>query len=176
MPRFDADRTTVTRIALALAGVVAVGIISLGIKDYVQQKKSQSESTSAPTVAYANTKTAGKKTTSASAKIRRARGSATEANAAAVEQAAAENMENSLTSEEFPRAGAKTMRVMGSAPNTERAQAAYQEVEAAMDGDNPVRREFHGIKSCVPLPNGTRPRDPDATYYQNWAREYSCLF
>jgi hypothetical protein len=45
-----------------------------------------------------------------------------------------------------------------------------------MKRNNRVPNKFHTITDCVPLPNLTKPRDVDAAYYQNWAREYSCLF
>lgn len=180
MPRFDADRIAVTRFVLALSGIIAVGIISLSIKDYVQQRKAKPESTSPPAV-YSNAQNVEKKKTiSATAKIRRARLSPTEAHASARAQTASGpgNLiaERSLTSEKSATASAKAIGV-NDAPNTVIVRPAHYQVEAAMgDRNNPGRHEFHMITACVPLPNGTKPKDADATYYQNWAREYSCLF
>jgi hypothetical protein len=47
--------------------------------------------------------------------------------------------------------------------------------EAAMEQNTGVRKKLDMTKCCMPLPNLTKPGDVDATYYGNWAREYSCL-
>ena len=149
------------RLLLALTVITAIGAISLGIKDYVQQHKEAKPpaSTSSPTDVHSNAITAQKKTTSA--KTRNTRMSATEANAA-TPQAAAADTELAVISED------DTVR--------ERPKAAHDEVEAAMDRNNRVRNTARpAAAACLPLPNWTKLTDVDAAYYKNWAREYSCL-
>lgn len=154
------------RFLVALIGIVAVVAISVGIKDYVKQqgKAKPPASTSTPTVVDSNAITVPKQTTSA--KTRQARMSATEANAPATAQAAADEILEKRLNKEF----ADTVR--------ENPKAAHDELEAAMDRNNRVRNTARPAllpAQCLPLPNGTKLRDVDATYYKNWAREYSCL-
>ena len=149
------------RLLLALTGIVAVGAISLGIKDYLKQQKEPKPSASTSTPTPSTAITVPNMTTSA--QTRQARMSA---NAPATAQAAADDMELPLNSEEI----ADTVR--------ERRKAAHDEVEAAMDRNNRVDNSTWPTLSpvqCLPLPNGTKLRDVDAAYYKNWAREYSCL-
>jgi len=154
MPR-DPGWIASVRLVLVMAGTVAVVAIAVGIKDYVQQK--HQTSTSTPTVVPSNTRTVQRKSTSA--KTGRTRMSATQANA----QAPAYKVEKPLLSKAFGNADAK-------------AQAAHDAAGAAMDRNNRVGSEFDTITTCVPLPNLTKPGDIDAPYYENWAREYGCLF
>ena len=147
MGRFFAEGNAMPRLLLALTGIVAIGVISIGIKDYVKhQKEAQPPaSTHSPTVLHSNAITDPKKATSA--KTGRARMPASEANAPATAEAAADDMEKPLISEEFAKAGAKV-------------KADGDEVEAAKDRNNRV---------CYyppPLPNGTKPADGGwASYY-----------
>jgi hypothetical protein len=95
--------------------------------------------------------------------------SATEANAPATAQGAADDMEKALISRESAKAGAKATVVMDNGPNTVGAQAAHD------DGN-----ELDTITACgaqsLTLPNLTKPGDVDAAYYENWAREYCGLW
>jgi len=161
MPRFDAERIAVTRPVLALTGIVAAVAISVGIKDYVQQKQAKPPaSRDTQAVVYSKAKTPLKKSTSA--KARQAPLSATEANALATMQDADENMEQALISKEFTRDSRIAMDVIDNLSNAVATPgSAHQEVEAAQ---------------CVPLPNGTKPGDVDEVYYKNWARAYGCIF
>ena len=61
-----------------------------------------------------------------------------------------------------------------------KAQADHDAAEeaidrAAMERNNRVRSKFDTMTTCVPLPNGTKPGEVDAAYYEGWAREYGCL-
>ena len=150
------------RIVLALAAIVAVVGISLGIIDYVVKKSNPPASTDSAAVDRSNnsdTAAAQKKDTTA--KARQGRVSATQGKTPA-QQASAD--EKPLISEDF-------------ADNVG-AQAAQDEVEAGMDRNNRVRnivRPALPSKQCLPLPNGTKAGDVDAFYYKDWAKEYSCL-
>jgi hypothetical protein len=158
--RFSPDRTrnTITRLLLALIGIVVIGAIFIGIKGYVQQQQEAKPpaSTSTPGIDHSTPKTVPKKTTSV--KTRRARTSATDADApgTTIPLPVADYMEKTVTSDEFAKAGAK-------------ARAAHDEVEAAKDQNNRI------CHYPPPLPNGTKPGDVDAVYYYNWSREY-CEF
>jgi len=157
----DRTRNTITRLLLALTGIVVIGAIFIGIKDYVkqQQEAKPRASTSTPSIDHSNAKTVPKKTTSV--KTRRARTSATDADAPGTTLTLpvadyADYMEKPVISEEFAKAGAK-------------AKAAHDEVQAAKDQNNRV------CHYPPPLPNGTKTADVDAAYYYNWSREY-CEF
>jgi hypothetical protein len=144
----------------ALAAVIAVVAIFVGIKDYIeQQKEKPAASTSTRMVVASKTITVPKNTTSA--KTGRSRMSANKAVAPATAQAGADNMEKPLISEEFAKASAEP----GADNNTIRAQTAHDKVEAAT----------LSTAQCLPLPNGTKPGNVDEGYYKNWAREYLCL-
>lgn len=188
----DIELTRTTRFLILLAGIVAIAAMSVGIKDYLQEKEAKPATTSTPAVAHSNTTRIRKKT--ASGKTRQARMSATHANASATEQAAADNntaannSEKPLTSEEFLKAGGNAVLVIDNARNTGRTQSARDEADAATERTNRAREELNTLAACetatpglcatkcLPLPNLTKPGDVDAFYYENWAREYSCLF
>ena len=151
------------RIVLALVAIAAVVAISLGIIDYVLKKSNSPASTGTEAVDRSNnsdTTPAQKK--DITVKTRQARISATQGKTPAPQASADEKQ---LISEDF-------------ADNVG-AQAAQDEVEAGMDRNNRVRnivRPALPSKQCLPLPNGTKAGDVDALYYNDWAREYSCVF
>ena len=174
------------RLLLALAVIVAIGAVSLGIRDYVRKKKEAEPptSTSTPTGVHSNALTVPTKTTAAN--TRRSRMSATEADTSATALPVADDMEKPLSSEEFAKAGGKAINAIDNAPNNVRARAAHDELAAAMGRKNRVCDELNTITASetarpvvalqsLPLPNLTKPGDVDAAYYQNWAREY-CEF
>jgi type IV secretory pathway VirB10-like protein len=152
---------TLPRPLVALTIIVTIVAISLGIKDYVErQKKAEPPaSTSTPTETHSNARTRPRKTTSANAIP--ARMSATEANAPATAEGAADDIERPVISDQ--------------------SQAAHdEEVEAPMDRNGRVRNELDttavpASSACLPLPNLTKPGDVDTAYYENWAREYCGL-
>lgn len=166
----------IPRYVIALAALVALVVVSISIKDYMEEKHAKpSASTSASVPAADNTTTATKKKTSSaktfSARKRRPLETgtwATKASVPAKAQSSATNM------------GA--LPANGNAPTSGITQAAQREDES-VDGSDRVRHELGSnitrpsllAPKCVPLPNMTNSRDVDAPYYQNWAREYSCL-
>jgi hypothetical protein len=170
---------TLPRPLILITAIVAVVAISVGIKDYVHQKKANPPA-STPTPSIADSKAVTAKTKTGSEKTRRARVPMTETTAAARARASG-GMEKTQVSEEFANDGAKAV---DNAPKA--VTAADDEAAAGMDANNGVQRDttsafetanagFSAVK-CVPLPNVTRLGDADAPYYQNWAREYSCVF
>jgi hypothetical protein len=160
---------TMPRWLIALAGIIAVVVIFVGIRDYVQEKKARPPaSTSSSTVVGPNAVLKR----NASAKTRQARISASRANARTSSQTAADNAERTLISEEFAKTGPKAKVLIDNAPNT---MSTRDDEEAAMEQNTGVRKNLDMTKACMPLPNLTKPGDVDATYYRNWAREYSCL-
>jgi hypothetical protein len=172
------------RLLLALTLLVAAIVFFFGIKDYFQQKNPKPvTSPSTPDVVVPNTVDVQKKTTSL--KTRRARISATEADAHGGTQAAADDTVKPLIRKDSANSGAKEIVANNSALNP--VTAAHDDQETAMgSNNNGVRGELQPMKAskgslpdlsapkCVPLPNVTSPADVDAPYYQNWAREYSC--
>jgi hypothetical protein len=171
--RFSGLRA-LTRPVVALAAIVAIVVVALGIKDYVGQQNANSPAGAAtPTVEHTKAITRPKKTTT-SGKVERTRMSATEATAAETSQAVADEMEKPLVGEESSDAGAKLME---NRPNTLTAQAAQDEAEPAIDRDSGVPNARDtiakpGSSACLPLPNGTQPQDVDGPYYLGWAKEY----
>jgi hypothetical protein len=161
----------IPRYVIALAALVALVVISISVKDYIEDKNAKpSASTSVPATAAPDAATVTKKKTS-SGKPRRAletRTSTTKASGSVKAQTTASNMEKLPANANPPNAGI--------------SQAAEREAEAE-DSNNRVRHELNtkiarpplSAPQCVPLPNVTNSRDVDAPYYQNWAREYSCL-
>jgi hypothetical protein len=145
------------RLLVALIGIAVIGVMCIGIRDYVKQQKDAkpSASTRTPTVVHSNRMIDPKKDTSA--KTGRARMSASKANDPTTQLAvAADETEEPQDGDQFVKAGAKPT-------------AAHDEIEAAKDRNN---------QACYyppPLPNATKPADVDALYYYNWAREY-CEF
>jgi len=162
MPR-DPGWVASIRLVLVITGIIVVVAIAVGIKDYVQKSPA---STSTPTVVPSNVGTLPKKSTAA--RTRRARMSATKANDhAPIDNPEGPLFSKPLFSKPFGNAGAK-------------AQAVHEVAEeamdrAAMERNNRVRSKFNTITTCVPLPNGTKPGEVDAAYYEGWAREYGCL-
>jgi hypothetical protein len=159
------------RLALTLAGIVAIVVLSLGIKDYVQQQNQPGPAAApaTPTVANAKTRTKSKR-----ASTTRARLSASAANAPA--PPAALDADKQLVHEAVALTGATTIALRDDAPNSSWTQSSYDIIEAS-DLNNRLRNELHMISSpassaCLPLPNLTGPGDVDAPYYDNWAGEY----
>ena len=170
----------ITRPVAVLTAIVAIAVISLGVKDYVEQQKQAKPSLagSASTVTHSSAITHPRKTSSV--KARRAPASAIEANAAATGQAAAAETEKPLISEEFSKPGTKAIALMGQGFGTAKVQAANDEPGAKIHPRDGVRDELDvptrpALSSCMPLPNGTEPGDVDAPYYEVWAREYCGL-
>jgi hypothetical protein len=169
-------RESVPRLALVLAGLVAIAALSLGIKDYLEPgKKTNDRKPATPTIERSDITTRQKKTTSA--KTRPQRISATEANAPAPSQTATDNLERPLIGQEFSKSEARAIVLTGNGRNGEKEQGVHRELEAAMDDGNRVDHERGTIQnprlpSCLPLPNGTELGDVDAPYYDNWAGEY----
>ena len=157
------------RWVVALTVIVAVVAISVGIKDYLQQKNVAPPAIN-PIVADSNAKKKPKKTTLA--KTRRAP-MPSETNALATTRTDAENIEKPLTGE-FSKPAAKAMLLTDGGPNNLIVQAAQREAEATANGSARSRNEFNatGLSACLPLPNLTKPGDIDAPYYENWARAY----
>jgi len=166
-----------TRPAVALAAIVAILAIGLGIKDYVERPMTNSPAgTATPPVEHTKAITRPKK--SASGKTERTRTSATEATAEETAQGApaADEMQKPVTSGGSADADGKQTIAMDNEPNTLTAEARDQR-EAAIGLDNRVPNEHDtiagpGSSACLPLPNGTLPGDVDAAYYFGWATEY----
>ena len=164
-----------SRPVVALAAIVAIVAIALGIKDYVGQNPNSPADTNTPTVENAKAVTRPKKSTSG--KAERTRTSATEATAGAQASTGAVDMEKPLIAEQSADARAQRTPGMENNANTLTAQAVHDEREAAIDRDDGVPNERdaitkRGSSACLPLPNGTRPEDVDAPYYFGWATEY----
>lgn len=161
-----------TRPLVALAAMVAIIAIALGVKDYVEQQNAISPAdTGTPTVEHTKAITHRKKT--ASGKADRTRMSASEATGDQTGEAEREEQEKSLVGEPSGDAGTTRGIVMGNrtGPLTQTAE------REAIDRDqgNPNQRDTMakpGLPTCLPLPNGTRPGDVDAPYYFGWATEY----
>jgi len=166
-----------SRPVVALAAIVAILAIGLGIKDYVGQQSANSPaSTDTATVGNTNALTRLKKT--ALGKAERTRTSATETTAEETAQVGtgAAEMEKPLVAEQSAGAGAQRTPLENNA-NALTAQGVHDEREAAIDRDDGLPNERdtitqRGSSACLPLPNGTRPEDVDAPYYFGWATEY----
>jgi hypothetical protein len=150
-----------------LTVIVAIVAISIGIKDYVDQRKeaklpaNTSESTSVPSNATTHRK-------SNSGKIKLARMSTTEKMSPGTAKSTTDNpvtnnneVEKRLNSGEFATMGVKAIPVADNTPGTVRGRANRDGVEAALSEGQ-----------CLPLPNLTKPEDVDGKYYMNWAKEY----
>lgn len=170
-PRFS-GLAILARPVTALAAVVAIVAIALGVKDYVGKQNADSPaSTGIPTLEPTKAITHRKKITAG--KTDRTRMSGT--TDAETSQPAADETEKSFIGEPSVDAGTTGMTVMGSRPNP-LTQTASEEPEA-IDRDNGVQNEHDkiskpGSPTCLPLPNGTKPGDVDAPYYFGWATEY----
>lgn len=166
-----------TRPVVALAAIVAIVVVALGIKDYVGQQNANSPAgAAAPTVEHTKAITRPKKTTT-SGKVERTRMSATKATAEETAQATADEIQKPTTSEGSADADGKQTVAMENQPNTLTAEAARDKREAAIGLGDRVPKEQDtiagpGSSACLPLPNGTLPGDVDAAYYFGWATEY----
>jgi hypothetical protein len=148
----------IPRVLLALTVIVAVGTISLAIKDHFQEKKEQSPTSGTP-IAIKSDATTARKKISVKTKARTA--------------PSPQDAEDDVAKPIFVNA----------AKGESAAQAA--QLGEAMDQNNPEAKEKEqdrkigkppaSAAQCMPLPNGTNPADVDARYYKNWATEYSCL-
>src|SRR5215471_10545351 len=106
----------IPRSLLVLTVLVAAGVLLLGIKDYVQQKNPKpTTSTSTRDAADSNALAVQKKTTSL--KARRARISATEADAHAAAQASTDDTEKPLIRKDSANSDAKEVVANNNAPN-----------------------------------------------------------
>jgi hypothetical protein len=164
------------RLALAFAGIVAIIVIALVIKDYVQQQKRASPpgAVSAKTVANAKTKDRFNKgrSTGTSPKVKRARLSTPTANA----KQPGQDEEKQPINAEFAGTGATTMTSSEDDTNAVRTHTAKRIIQS-LNHDNGLRNELDmfagpGSSTCLPLPNRTELGDVDAHYYDNWAGEY----
>jgi hypothetical protein len=153
------------RSLLALAAIVALVTISVGIRDYLQEKQAKPPATA--TIVQSNPITVPKKTTSA--KARGARMSATEANVPATTQAAADDMEKP-SAKDNPANAVITQVSHGGGEAEDQTNRARNELDTKIAA--PALSA--SVPHCLPLPNATNPRDVDAPYYKNWAKEYSC--
>lgn len=166
------------RFLLVITAIVAAVAITLGVKDYLDQrhKVNQAATATTPTPAESNATPARKHTSSS--KLKRARTSAgaarntAPANDRETAQAAASETERRLISDGSASSAAKTTAEHATNPIT--MQGVHNE-ESAVDGADGARSQLETRKACQPLPNVTKPGDVDEPYYKNWAREYSCL-
>ena len=151
---------TVPRWLLVGAGVVALVIILVEVKDFAERKSAVSPSpASRATVVPSDAKSAAKTTS----KTRRARASTTAVLDSAVERVAADTLEK------LPAAGGIVQASVRAPLETDDGGMTRQ--------PEPVAIQIKaGPARCLPLPNSTKPGDVDALYYQNWAREYGCGF
>jgi hypothetical protein len=164
------------RVALALAAIVAIVVISVAVKDYVQHEKQAKPATtvSTTTVADAKAKSRSNKSSSKrnSAKTR-AQLSMSTAKASAQ---AAEGVEKQPINGDFAGTDAATMAMKDADPSVSQTQLADDPIQTS-DGQNRLRNQLdrlgsRGSSTCLPLPNGTTFGDVDAAYYDNWAGEY----
>src|SRR5215472_6207464 len=117
-------REGVPRLLLAFTAVVAIGIVCLVVKDYVQEKKAPPPADNSPTV-ESNAKTPPKKN---SAEIKRSRRFSTNA---ATTQDAGDEMERPLVREELGNVGRKATLTNG-----EIASSQAEGEEGAIDQAN----------------------------------------
>ena len=174
----------IPRPLIALAAIVALAAIIFGVKDLVSGRKGSSPSatTSAPTAIQPgaeSTKQVTKKQKISSAQTKRSRRSAPEANAGATAEAGRDDLSKPLISDRLANNGAEGT-IAGDPASTAAAQAGDDALEAADRKHQPspaaeAARSALFVAQCVPLPNVTDPGDADGPYYQNWAREYSCV-
>lgn len=176
----------IPRPLIALAAIVALVAIIFGVKDFVSGRKgaSPSATTSAPAAIQPtaeSTKKVAKKQKTSSAQTKRSRRSAPEANAGASAEAGTDDLSRPLISDRLANNGAEGTIAGDAASTAAAAQAGNDALEAATDRKHQpspaaeAARSALFVAQCVPLPNVTDPRDADGPYYQNWAREYSCV-
>ena len=157
----------VPRPLLVLTAIIVLVALSIGIKDYLQGKEANATASTSPAV-HMDSGATGKPKQTDSANIRHARTSATEPFASTTRRAGGnENGEPIIDSSVLK----KTART----PQVTAAQLGAVDQNASDELDT-TTAEPTSTPFCVPLPNGTRPIDADAPYYENWATEYSCVF
>ena len=172
----------IPRPLLALAAIVVLAAISLGIKDHFHpSKEAQAMASANPSVAASSAAAVPKKIDSA--KLRRVRVSGLRANPPDTAQSATDGIERQSVSVNYTKADAEAFIVNNHAWNTVGlAHAAHYQADATMDSRTRLGKELNAkiVKAslsapqCVPLPNSVMHGDVDAHYYENWAREYSC--
>ena len=165
-------REGVPRILLAFTAMVAIGIICLVVKDYVQEKKAPPPADNSPTV-ESKAKTPPKKN---SAEIKRSRMFSTKA---ATAEDAGDEMETPLIRDELGNVGRNAILANGeiASSQTEGEEEAIDQAQANGIGKNKnkmITSSRSSAAHCLPLPNKTSLADVDAPYYTNWAREYWC--
>jgi hypothetical protein len=163
-------REGVPRLLLAFTAMVAIGIICLVIKDYVQEKKAPPPADNSPTV-ESKAKTPPKKN---SAEIKRSRIFSTNATTA---EDAGDEMEKPLVRDELGNVGRKAILANGeiASSQAEDEEEAVDQAQANEIGKNKKMTSSRSSAAhCLPLPNKTNLADVDAPYYTNWAREYWC--
>jgi len=144
---------------LAGAGIVALLIVLVEVKDYAERKSASnspgsSTSTTVPPDVKSTPKTTGK--------TRRARVSADAAvDSEAESDDAADALENAST--------------MGGIEQASERAPVVSEDDVKGGQPEAVKSPSKAAKPrCSPLPNSTKAEDVDAPYYKNWAREYGC--
>ena len=171
----------IPRPLLALAAIVVLAAISLGIKDHFQPSKEAQDMASANPSAASSAAAVPKKIDSA--KLRRVRISGLRANPPATAQSATDGIERQSVSVNYTKADAEAFIVNNHAWNTVGlVHAAHDQADATTDSRTRLGKELNAkiVKAslsapkCVPLPNSVMHGDVDAHYYENWAREYSC--
>lgn len=162
------------RSLLAVAAIVALLCGSLAVRDYFQQRK---QATPPPITTAAidplNGSSAPGKTVS---KRKAARISLPKGKSRAAETSA-EDADNRLA----PTLATSSV-VLASMSATSKLQSAGDAQGEPIDGRNQLPNQWRAMPArpiqtslhCLPLPNLTDSRDVDASYYRNWAREYSC--
>ncbi len=178
------------RTLLVITIIIAVAAIFFGVRDYFgkKQEATPSATTPAATAVDSNSATARKKNTSARA--RRVRLSGEKANASSTARVPATGMERALTKEEAAASTANAIVANGDSSRATTLGAAYPNARGTVlpQGHDSARKtaspklsddEIENVLThtdCVPLPNLTQPGDVDAPYYQNWAKEYGCVW
>ena len=180
----------IPRPLIALAAIVALAAIIFGVKDLVSGRKGSSASatTSAPAAIQPSAESTKKVTKkqkissakTSSAQTKRSRRSAPEANAGVTAEAGTDDLSRPLISDRLANNGAEGTIAGDAASTAAAAQAGNDALEAADRKRQPspaaeAARSALFVAQCVPLPNVTDPGDADGPYYQNWAREYSCV-
>jgi hypothetical protein len=149
---------TVPRWLLAGAGIVALMVIFVGVKDFAERKSilSPPSGTGNPAIVPSDGKSAPKTTV----KRKGAGVSAKPLNPSAAETLPAIPQRIPIMGE-IMQAGARAPFVT--------------EDDSKKGQPEPIENKRKaGPARCSPLPNSTKPEDVDASYLQNWAREYGC--
>lgn len=173
------------RSLLAITGVVALVVISLGIKDFLDARKAAKHPPVTPTVTATSTPAPPQKDATPikkkSVRTHRSGASAHEAAPGDANQATTMgNVQDSKTVQST-NTGATPIPVAENPESAMSAQTAHDEIVARLDRSDRVHMASQTMRfasstvDCIPLPNGTETKDVDAGYYRNWAREYSCI-